>query len=41
MGTECIASCIAVGTKENGNQGEDPVGYDWLSRRVMVSKYGA
>ena len=40
MGTECIASCIAVGARENGSQGEDPVGYDWLRRRVMASKYG-
>ena len=41
MGTECIASCIAVGARENGSQEEDPVGYDWLRRRVMASKYGA
>ena len=37
MGTECIASCIAVGAKENDSQGEDPMGYDWLRRRVMAS----
>ena len=41
MGTECIASCTAVGAREKGSQGEDPVGYDWLRRRVMASKYGA
>ena len=32
MGMEFIASCIAVGARENGSQGEDPVGYDWLRR---------
>ena len=41
IGTECIASCIAVGARENGSQGEDPVGYGWLRRRVMALKYGA
>ena len=30
MGTEYIANCIAVGARENGSQGEDPMGYDWL-----------
>ena len=39
--TECFASCIAVGARENGSQGEDPVGYDWLRHRVIASKYGA
>ena len=38
IGTECTASCIAVGARENGNQGGDRVGYDWLRRRVMASK---
>ena len=38
MGTECIASCIAVGARENSNQGEDPVGYDRLRRWVTASK---
>ena len=38
MGTECIASYIAVGARENGSQGEDPVGCDWWRCRVMASK---
>ena len=41
IGMECIASCTAVGARENGSQGEDPVEYDWLRRRMMSSKYGA
>ena len=40
QGIKSIASCAAIGARVNVSQGLDPVGKDWLRRRVRASKYG-